>query len=122
MLKKPLLLIGILLISISALLFSVLSFYETQNLSDYYKFQFLQKELIIETFKDTFSEYSYTIQKDSLTNKPIQFLSIIGNGQTAELIIEHERIVFNCYKDYDIYLVSIINPHPEDIICHKNRF
>lgn len=119
---KPLLLIGILVISIFALVFSVLSFYETQNLSDYYKFQFSQKELIIAIFTDRFSEYSYTIQKDSITNQPTQFLSIISDGTTAELVIEHERIVFNCYKDHDTYLVSIVNPHPEDIVCHKNRF
>jgi len=101
---------------------TVLNYFETQNSNYFYLYHSLKSEKIVSAFKKQFEMYAFTIQYDVVTNEPIKYISIIDDGWTAELIFEKDRIVFNCYGDYETYLTTIINPQPKDIDCSRPRF
>ena len=110
--KNNLVLIGIIIILGSALAIISLEYTKTQSSYESLLDEKLQKEKLIQTFKEKYSQYEITEYPDS---KGVPYKYHADSGDGVELLFEKDRIVLKAWSDDGVQCI-VSNPMPRDIL------
>jgi len=105
-------LIGIVIILGSALVIVSLEYIKTQSSYESLLHEKLQKEELIQTFKEKYSQYKITEYPDS---KGIPYKYHADSGYGVELLFGKDRIVLKAWNNDGVQCI-VSNPFPRDIL------
>jgi len=105
-------LIGIVIILGSALAVVSLEYTKTQSSYESMLHEKFQKEKLIHTFKEKYSQYEITEYPDS---KGVPYKYHADSGDGVELLFEKDRIVLKAWSDDGVQCI-VSNPMPRDIL------
>jgi len=111
--KINLILIGIIIVLGSALAVVSLEYNKAQSSYESLLDEKLQKEELIQTFKEKYSQYEISEFPDS-KGIPYKYVVHTENNE-IELLLEKDRVVLKAWKDENA-LCIVSNPIPRDIL------